>query len=233
MLDIVIPVYHEEASIEKTLRLVCEKVTTPHRIVVVADYEEDPTLPVVNQCRAKHPGVTIDILINRFGPGVVNALKTGLSGATSTYVLVTMADLSDDLSQVDEMVGIMEAGADIVCGSRYMKGGKQMGGPFLKSLISRVAGLSLYYLTKLPTRDVTNSFKLYRREKMQSLKLESQGGFELGMEIVVKGYLQGFKIEEIPTTWTDRAAGDSKFKLWKWIPHYLKWYFMTFKKGLF
>ncbi len=233
MLDIIIPVYHEEGAIEKTLSLVCEKVKTAHRIVVVADYEKDPTIPVVMGFQKRHPGVDVNILINTLGPGVVNALKAGLRGASSTYILVTMADLSDDLSQVDEMVSLMNDGADIVCGSRYMKGGKQLGGPILKSFISRIAGLSLYYLTKLPTRDVTNSFKLYRQEKIQSLKLESRGGFELGMEIVVKGYLREFIIREIPTTWTDRTSGDSRFKLWKWLPHYLKWYFLAFKKGLF
>jgi dolichol-phosphate mannosyltransferase len=233
MLDIIIPVYHEEGTIERDLDIVQEKVTVEHRVVVVSDYDKDPTLPVVRAYQKEHPNVNVAIVINTIGPGVVNALKVGLSGATSSYVLVTMADLSDDLSQVDQMVALMDDGADIVCGSRYMKGGKQLGGPFLKSLMSRVAGLSLYYLTKLPTRDVTNSFKLYRREKMQSLTLESLGGFELGMEIVVKSYLKGFNIQEIPTTWVDRTAGDSKFKLWQWIPHYLKWYFMTFKNGLF
>jgi hypothetical protein len=57
--------------------------------------------------------------------------------------------------------------------------------------------------------------------------IESKGGFELSLEITVKAFLAGYTITEIPSTWRDRTAGISRFKLWKWLPHYLKWYFMA------
>jgi hypothetical protein len=122
-----------------------------------------------------------------------------------------------------------EQNADIVCASRYMKGGKQIGGPFLKSLMSHIAGLTLHYFAKVPTHDATNSFKLYRASFLKEQKIESTGGFELGIELVVKAHLQGKKICETPTIWTDRVAGKSNFKLKAWLPKYLKWYFMAFK----
>jgi hypothetical protein len=111
-----------------------------------------------------------------------------------------------------------------------MKGGKQTGGPFIKGLMARFAGLSLHYLAKLPTHDATNSFKLYRTSFLKKQKIESTGGFELGMELVVKAYLQGYKIMETPTIWTDRQEGKSNFKIIEWLPSYLKWYFIAFKK---
>jgi dolichol-phosphate mannosyltransferase len=96
--------------------------------------------------------------------------------------------------------------------------------------MSKCAGLSLYYLAKLPTHDATNSFKLYRTSFLKQQNIESTGGFELGLELVVKAHLQGFKIIETPTTWTDRQAGKSNFKIIEWLPSYLKWYFMAFNK---
>ena len=74
-----------------------------------------------------------------------------------------MADLSDDLNDINAMYQLIEKrDFDVVCGSRYMRGGRQIGGPPLKSLISRTAGLSLHFLTGIPTHDATNNFKMYR-----------------------------------------------------------------------
>ena len=77
-------------------------------------------------------------------------------------------------------------GYDVICGSRYMKGGSQTGGPWLKKTLSRMAGISLHLITGIPSHDVSNSFKLYRRSLVQSINIESTGGFEIGMEILVK-----------------------------------------------
>jgi hypothetical protein len=164
--------------------------------------------------------------------GVVSAIKTGLRKAEEEYLLVTMADMSDDYAVVDGMCGLMSQGYDVVCGSRYMKGGKQKGGHMLKKTLSRVAGMSLRYLTGIPTFDITNSFKLYRKSIFGAIELESDGGFEIGMEIVVKAYFLGFRVTEVPCVWTDRAAGKSRFKIFSWAPKYLRWYFYALKRSI-
>jgi len=120
----------------------------------------------------------------------------------------------------------------VVCGSRYMKGGRQTGGPLLKRLLSRTAGLTLNLLAGVPTKDVTNSFKMYRTAFLQSLTFESTGGFEIGMEAVVKAYVAGGRIAEVPSVWTDRIEGESRFRLWKWLPNYLRWYLYAFRGRL-
>lgn len=140
-----------------------------------------------------------------------------------------MADLSDPPSVINAMVEKAQSeNADIVCGSRYMKGGSQIGGGFIKTLMSRTAGLTLHFLAGIATHDATNSFKLYRKSFLEKMQIESQGGFELGLELVVKGHLKGYKICEVPTVWTDRVAGESNFKIIEWLPSYLKWYFLAF-----
>jgi hypothetical protein len=91
----------------------------------------------------------------------------------------------------------------------------------------------LHYLSGLPTRDVTNSFKLYSKEVLDSITIESKGGFEIGMEIVVKAWAAGFRVTEVPTVWRDRALGDSRFQLVSWTPHYLAWYFYCLRAAFF
>ena len=110
-----------------------------------------------------------------------------------------------------------------------MKGGHQKGGPVLKQLLSRCAGLSLYYLAGLPTHDATNSFKIYSKKFLRHTKIESDGGFELGIELTVKGHFSGYKVTEVPTTWT-YLSKESRFYLKKWLPKYVKWYFFALKK---
>src|SRR4029079_6798578 len=112
-----------------------------------------------------------------------------------------------------------------VCASRYIKGGQQIGGPKFKKFLSRTAGLTLCWLHGMPTHDPTNSFKAYRRDFIEGAKIESTAGFCLGLELTVKAHFTGRKVTEVPATWTDRTAGTSRFRLWKWMPHYRRCYF--------
>jgi dolichol-phosphate mannosyltransferase len=228
-LAIIIPVYNEAENIGRTLTVIEDLAKTRHRIYIVYDFDEDTTLPVAKEFLKK--GMDL-IFVKNPGRGVVNAIRTGLRSAPENYLLVTMADMSDDYSVVDKMCALMDEGYDVVCGSRYMKGGKQIGGPLLKRTLSRLAGVSLKYLAGLPTYDVTNSFKLYRKSLLDSIEIESDGGFEIGMEIVVKAHFSGFKVTEIPSTWIDREEGQSRFKIARWSPKYLKWYFYALKRSL-
>jgi hypothetical protein len=160
---------------------------------------------------------------------VVGAIRTGFDAAAPGPVLVLMADLSDDLGQVRRMLELYRSGSHIVVGSRYMKGGRLVGGPWFKQLLSRLSGLTLCWFRGIPTHDATNAFKIYDRAMLGAIQIESKGGFELSLEITVKAFLAGYTISETPSTWRDRTAGTSRFKLWKWLPHYLKWYFMAFQ----
>lgn len=222
-LSIVIPVYNEADNIEQTLRRITRQVDPPCEVLIVYDFDEDTTLPVVQRFvpDAGHP---IRLVRNRLGRGVLNAIKTGLEAARGDAVLVMMADLCDDVRDLAAMRRLADHGADVVCGSRYMPGGRQLGGPRVKGLLSRLAGLSLHWLAGIPTHDITNSLKLYSRRVLDAFTIESTGGFELGMELVVKAYLAGYCIAEVPTTWTDRTAGESRFRLRQWLPKYIRWY---------
>jgi len=226
VLSVVIPVYNEGEHVVPVLKALASSIATPHELVVVYDFDGDTTVPVIEHLRHDLP--TLRGLRNDLGRGVLNAMKAGIAGTTGRYVLITMADGSDEPDVIDSMVSLAGAGADVVAGSRYMRGGGQVGGPPLKRVLSRVAGLSLHWLARVPTHDATNNFKLYSRRFLDSLTIQSTAGFELALELTVKATLQGRKVAEVPTTWRDRTAGTSNFKLRQWLPHYLHWYRLAF-----
>ena len=226
-LAIVLPVYNEGEAVEPVLRAMSARVTTPHELVVVYDFDGDTTVPVIARLAPEIPGLRG--LRNDLGRGVLNAMKAGISGTTAPYVLISMADGSDEPQIVDSMVALARGGADVVAASRYMRGGQQVGGPPLKRLMSRTAGLTLHWFAGVPTRDATNNFKLYSRRFLDAVTIESTAGFELALELTVKATLGGRRIAEVPTTWRDRTAGQSNFKLRKWLPHYLHWYLAAFR----
>ena len=227
-LTVVIPVYNEGANFRALWGELSAGIKTPFNALVVYDFDGDNTVPVAQEI-VSGGEPRIKLVRNKYGRGVTNAIKTGLEAVESGPVLVTMADLSDDMRQVDDMYALYLQGYDLICGSRYMKGGQLIGGPFFKQLMSRTSGLTLHYLRGVPTHDATNSFKLYDAAMVRKLKVESVAGFELGLELTVKAFLNGYRIAEIPSVWRDRTAGTSRFRVLHWLPHYLKWYFHAFR----
>lgn len=227
-LSIVIPVYNEGANFSALYSALTTSIRSPFQACVVYDFDEDDTIPAVN-AKIQEGDTRFHLLKNSVRRGVIGALLTGFSSVDKGPVLVVMGDMSDDLGDVDEMMKLYAQGFDLVAASRYMRGGRLIGGPFLKRNLSRWAGLSLRLLRGIPTSDPTNAFKLYDAQMLHNLSLESQGGFELSLEITVKAFLAGYRIAELPTTWSDRTQGQSRFRIWHWLPRYLHWYFHAFR----
>ena len=131
-LAIIIPAYNEGDNIKALLDRILRDIKTPVEVNIIYDFDEDTTLPVLAKIKGLYP-FTVRAMKNAYGKGALNAIKTGLRHAGQEAMLVVMADLSDSLEIADEMYRkITEEGCDIVCGSRYMKGGSQQGGPKLK-----------------------------------------------------------------------------------------------------
>jgi hypothetical protein len=139
-------------------------------------------------------------------------------------VVVTMADGSDDPHQIDQLSRLVERGVVVAAASRYMRGGQQVGGPWAKGMMSRLAGRSLHLLGRVGTHDATNSFKAYSRDFIREVGMESDSGFTMGIEMVAKAKRLGLPVAEIPTIWLDRANGTSNFRVSRWMVRYLRWY---------
>lgn len=227
-LTLVIPVYNEGANFPGLWDEITSQIRSPFRALVVCDFDEDDTVPVVERIIASGER-RIELVKNDVGRGVVGAIRSGFNRAREGAVLVVMADLSDDLSQVDQMLAYHRDGYQVVVASRYMHGGRLVDAPALKQAMSRMAGVSLRWLRGIPTHDATNAFKLYDVRLLRQIEIESTGGFELSLELLVKAYLRGCRIIEFPTTWRGRTQGESRFRLWAWLPRYLKWYLYAFQ----
>jgi glycosyltransferase involved in cell wall biosynthesis len=229
MISLVVPVYNEAENIQPFLADVEARVTESHEILIVYDFPEDTTLPAV--AALQPPCVNVRLIHNKLGKGVLNALKAGFQASRGDVVVVMMADRSDEPADVQPMARLIREGADVVAGSRYMHGGRQEGGPRLKRLLSWLAGVSLHYLAGLPVHDATNNFRAYSRRVVRDIPVEGQASFALALELTLKAHWRGWRVAEVPTTWRDRTAGQSRFRLFAWLPHYLHWYLLALRRA--
>src|SRR3954471_19868202 len=191
MISIVAPVFNEADNVVTFLRGVEAHVREPHETLLVYDFPEDTTLPAVAAMDPPCPNVRL--VHNTLGRGVLNALKAGFTASRGDVVIVMMADRSDEPKDVAVMAGLVRGGADVVAGSRYVRGGRQEGGPLLKRTLSRLAGVSLHYLAGLPIRDATNNFRAYSRRAVEQVPVEGTASFALALELTVKAHWRGWK----------------------------------------
>lgn len=224
--SIVVPVYNEGPAANPVIERLFESVTLDCEVLVVFDSQDDTTVPYLKELSSRYPNLRPTL--NTYGRGPANAIRFGIGQSTAPVAVVTMADGCDDPSQIDQLVRLVERGVVVAAASRYARTGQQVGGPFFKGLLSKVAGLTLFYGARVGTRDATNSFKAYSTDFVKEVGIESDKGFEIGIELVAKARRHRRPVAEIPTIWLDRAFGESNFKLRAWLPRYLKWYFYAF-----
>jgi len=223
---VVIPVYNEGSNIVRCLERMLREVLLPCEILLVHDMPEDTTVPYAEAIGRKDSRVRT--VLNTYGRGPANAIRFGIDVAAAPVVVVTMADGSDDPRQIDELARLVDRGVVVAAASRYMPGGQQVGGPRLKSTLSRWAGRLLYWFARVGTRDATNSFKAYDVQFVRQVGIESRAGFEIGLELTAKATRLRLPVAELPTIWLDRAFGVSTFKLRQWLPAYLHWFWFAF-----
>lgn len=224
--SIVIPVYNEGEAVVPVLDRILENVRLSCELLVVYDDPADTTAPVVAEYARRDSRVRP--VLNTDGRGPARAIRFGIARAAAPVAVVTMADGSDDPQQIDDLTKLVERGVVIASASRYMSGGRQIGGPPLKSSLSRLAGISLYWLGRVGTRDATNSFKAYSTAFVQEVGIESDAGFEIGIELVAKARRRRRRVAEIPTIWLERSSGNSSFQVARWMPRYFSWYRYAF-----
>lgn len=199
-----------------------------HEILIVYDFPEDNTLPAV---AAMSPAsLNVRMIHNTIGKGVLNAYKVGLAAAQGDVIVTMVSDKADDPHDVPKLACLIRSGFDVAAGSRYMRGGRRIGGPLLGRTLSRTAGLTLHWFAGIPTHDATNNFRAYNR-RILTVPIESKASFALGLELMLKAHWNGWTITEIPTVWHDRTAGESKFRLWAWLPEYLRWYLLGMRRA--
>src|SRR6185437_503650 len=209
-ISVVIPAYNEGESIIPVLDRIFDAVESECEILVVVDSPEDSTVPVLRDYGEREP--RLRTLVNSYGRGPANAIRYGIDQVKNPVVVVTMADGSDDPRQIDALARLVDRGVVVAAASRYSAGAQQVGGPMLKSLLSKTAGRSLGLFGRVGTRDATNSFKAYSTEFIREVGIDSRSGFEIGLELTAKARRLRRPVAEVPTIWLDRTLGESNFK---------------------
>ena len=211
------------------------QISIGYKIIVVNDLSTDQTRAIVERLTRQYDNVT---LVNRKGNhGLGRCITRGFEELDDGYVVIVMADLADDVSDIPKMAAELDKGFDLVCGSRYKKGGSANHHLKLKGFLSRLLGRALRILTGIPIHDPTNAFKMYRTGLLDKIGILRSDNYASGLEVLVKAYCLGYKVTEIPTVWKDRSFGSSHFRILKVAPEYIHWtlwaIFKTWRYRLF
>jgi dolichol-phosphate mannosyltransferase len=220
-LSIIIPAFNEAENIADVIMQIKNSVQFDFELIVVNDHSQDSTSSIVEDLSKQFKNLRL--VENNRPRGFANAINTGFEHAQGDVILPIMGDLCDDLTTIGKMLCKINQGYDIVCGSRYMRGGRRIGGSKMKAFLSSFAGKSLHILLGIPTCDIANAFKMYKKEVIRNIEIKSEG-FEISMEIPIKAYFLGYKITEVPTVWRERQKGESSFNILKLCPAYFKLY---------
>ncbi|MET0539181.1 MAG: glycosyltransferase [Xanthobacteraceae bacterium] len=230
-LDIVIPVFNEGSNIVCTLAALASSLRTTARVLICYDDPDDDTLPAILENAQAYAGLAVELVRNP-GRGAHAAVLAGFAASSAPYVMMYPADDDYNAGKLDGMVARARAGCDIVCASRFMPGGSMIGYPPLKAVLVRAANFTLRHLARLPTTDASNGFRLFSRRVIERIQIESHEGFCYSIELLVKAHRLGWKVADVPVSWFERRHGQSRFRVLKWLPAYLRWYVYAFATTL-
>ncbi len=214
---VVIGTYNEAENIPGLLHEIM-RLGPQYEVIVVDDSSPDGTGRLVEQIAAEAPRVH---LVQRrgkmgYGSAYLDGFRVAL-GMGADYIVQMDADYSHNPGDVPRLVEAAQD-ADVVIGSRYMRGGATKGWPLRRRLISRIANLVARLLLVLPIYDCTGGFKCFPRSTLESIDFGAirSTGFASLYEINYACHQSGKAFREVPITFVERQAGVSKLS-WRMI----------------
>ncbi|HET9495261.1 MAG TPA: polyprenol monophosphomannose synthase [Chloroflexia bacterium] len=209
---IILPTYNEIENLEALVGEILD--TGPYDILIVDDNSPDGTGDLADRLSERHPGRVFAMhreAKEGLGRAYVAGFKWGL--ARGYEVLFEMdADFSHSPIHLPQFMREIERGADLVLGSRNIKGGGTRNWSFLRQFISKGGSLYAQVILWSPYRDLTSGFKAFRAEVLKSLDLDKirSNGYSFQIEVTHRAHQMGFKIKETPIIFYDRKVGTSK-----------------------
>jgi len=229
---LVIPTYNERGNIEKLLNQVFALNIEGLNVLIVDDNSPDGTGIFVDELKKTNP--SLDVIHRKEKQGLGKAYVSGFQQALNRgaeYILQMDADLSHDPKYLPDFLNKIKE-ADVVLGSRYIKGGGVKNWNWFRRQISRFGNIYARFILGLPYKDLTGGFKCHRRVVLEKIGLDgvSSVGYNFQIEMSYKTYLAGFKIVETPIIFTERAEGKSKFDIKIMIESFWKVFLLRFRK---
>lgn len=224
---IVIPTYNESGNIKK---LVNKLVQYDFHVLVVDDNSPDNTFEIVKN--HKSYGENLFGILRTKNKGYGKSVVEGFNyGVEKNYEYIIQMD-SDFSHRIEDLLDMCELSKnyDLVVGSRYVNGGKIIGWPFHRKLLSKYANLFAKSITKSNINDLTTGFRVYSKNLVRSIDFQNieSNGYSFLVEIIHRINKDNFKITEYPITFIDREIGKSKMSLkiiFESITNLLKIYF--------
>jgi len=226
-LEIVMPIYNEGDKVVKLIDLFNSSIKTKFRVLLCYDSDGDNIFNYKDNLKKYNFEI---ILVKNPSTGPCAAVKEGLNYGNSDCVIVYPADDFLNTKIIDKMYELFKNNNDIVVASRFIKGGSMKGCPIIKSILVRLASITLYLFSNMSVRDASNGFRLFSRKLLNTVNIESKVGFAYSLELLAKCNRLKLKIHEIPAKWEERNEVEgSRFEILKWLPEYLHWYFYVLK----
>ena len=208
---IIFPTYNERDNIEKIVHAVLPLDPRIH-VLVVDDGSPDGTGEIVDRLAASESKV--NVMHREKKEGLGRAYLAGFRWAIEReydYIFEMDADFSHGPEYIKDFLREIRE-YDLVLGSRYICGVNVINWPMSRLLLSYFANVYTRIVTGMPLRDATGGFKCFRRKVLEAIDLDAvqSSGYSFQIEMSMRAWKKGFRIKEIPITFVDRTAGESK-----------------------
>jgi len=210
---LVLPTYNEASNLEAIVAAVRARLPTGATVLVVDDSSPDGTGRLADRLAGEHEQVSVlhRSVKQGLGPAYIAGFREAL-GAGARLVAQMDADFSHDPARLPDLLGAAERDADLVLGSRYVAGGGVRDWGPGRRLLSRGGSLYARALLGVRVRDLTGGFKVFRREVLEAIDLDTipSHGYSFQIETTYRAIGAGFRVLELPILFSDRRVGESK-----------------------
>ena len=233
---IIIPTYNEAKSLPILVEAILAQRIEDCEILVVDDNSPDGTADIIQSLfPLNQSNILVHVLRREKKEGIGKAYMAGFQWALAhAYDLIIQmdADYSHDPKYLPAMIEAIQQGADVVLGSRYVKGGGTQNWGTLRKIISRGGSMYARCLLGLSIQDLTGGFKCFKREVLEAIDLNSiqTTGYAFQIEMTYLAIQKGFSVQEIPIIFCDRTVGQSKMSKAIFLEAVVKVFLMRFQK---
>jgi dolichol-phosphate mannosyltransferase len=213
-LSIIIPARNEADNLTDCIKEIIDALedrSIENEILIVDDGSTDSTHEVVNSLIKKNPSV--HYIKNNGQNGFGRAVRLGLEKFSGDAVAIMMADRSDSPEDLIKYWNVLNTGEECAFGSRFIKESKVTNYPLVKLILNRIVNTLIQFAFNIKCNDITNAFKMYRREVIDGCKPFISPHFNLTVEIPLKAVVRGYSWKVIPISWKNRTEGVAKLKL--------------------